>query len=374
MEKTQDQNAFHPGEYIRDELLARGWSQASLALILGWRPSVVQDLLKGTRSISLEMAKALGAAFGTEAQLWINLQTAYQLAVSPKRDETIERKARIFGIYPIREMQTRGWLPDCNDVMILEQKLCRSLGIQSLEDEPDLKHAAKKSDDYSITTPVQQAWLARAKHLASLLNVENPYNDKKHSAMMDELSILKVEPDEIRHIPKILSKFGVRFIVLKGLKKSMIDGACFWIDKNSPCIALSLRYDRIDSFWYCLIHELAHVKYRHGNIVDVRMFGEDSQPTSEKPVEEQLADNFAASFLLDQDSLRSFIARHHPMYSKLHVMAFAMRHEVHPGIVVGQLHHKGKLPYSHLRGLLVDIRKIIATTAFTDGFGHTVSL
>jgi HTH-type transcriptional regulator/antitoxin HigA len=374
MEKLGTQSGFHPGEYIRDELEARGWSQAAFALILGWRPNVVQDVIKGTRTISLDMAKALGAAFGTEPQVWMNLQAAYQLAVSPKTDKSIRRKALIFGTFPVREMQNRGWISKTDDAERLEREICELLVIQNIGDQPDQKYAARKSDDYSTTTPTQQVWLARARHLAARLSVERRFTDNAHVSMMKELSFIKNEPESIRHIPRILAKYGVRFLVVQGIKGSFIDGACFWLDKNSPCIALSLRWDRIDAFWFNLVHELGHIKYRHGDIVDIYMFGEDAKVGNLKPEAEKMADDFATTFLLDQGTLNSFISRHHPLYSKLYVMAFAMQNDVHPGIVVGQLQHKGKLPWSHLRGLLVKIRAHITSTALTDGWGHIAAL
>lgn len=374
MEMKEPTSVFHPGEYIRDELTARGWSQAALASILGWRPSVVQDILKGTRLISLDMAKALGAAFGTSPQLWINLQTAYQLAISPKREDAIERKARMFGKYPIKELQTRGWLAKSDDAETLERDLCEFLDVKSLDDEVTLKHAARKSDDYTVTTPVQQAWLARAKHLARNVMVDKKYTDDAINSILNDLSQIRSEPESVRHVPQILSKHGVRLVIVQGIKKSLIDGACFWIDERSPCVVLSLRYDRIDAFWFNLMHELGHVKHRHGDIVDTCMFGEDGQTRDTRPQEEQLADDFAESFLIDKDRLNSFVARHHPLYSKLYVMAFALQNEVHPGIVVGQLQHRGKLPWTHLRGLLVKIRTHIITTALTDGWGNVAAL
>lgn len=373
METTGTNNAFHPGEYIRDELEARGWSQAAFALILGWRPNVVQDVLKGTRSISLDMAKALGAAFGTDPQLWLNLQSAYQLAMSPKQDESIKRKAQMFGTYPIREMQNRGWLSNTDDAGQLQGELCALLGVSRLDEQPSLKYAARKSDDYSCTTPTQQVWLARARQLATRLSVERKYNDNTHANMMRELSQLKNEPEAVRHVPKILAKHGIRFMAIEGIKKSFIDGACFWLDKHSPCVALSLRWDRIDAFWFNLAHELGHIKFRHGDIVDIYMFGEDSKTVGTRPDEEKAADDFATAFLVDQANLNSFIARNHPLYSKLYVMAFAIQNDVHPGIVVGQLQHRGKLPWKNLRGLLVKIRSHISSTALTDGWGHVAA-
>src|SRR6266566_3935076 len=71
---------FPPGEVIREELAERGWSQVELADIMQRPPRVVSEILAGKRAITPETAKGLGAAFGTGATFWINLEGSYQLS------------------------------------------------------------------------------------------------------------------------------------------------------------------------------------------------------------------------------------------------------------------------------------------------------
>ena len=69
---------FPPGEFISEELEERGWSQADLADILGKTPAMVNEIIKVKRRITHEVAEGLAAAFGTSAEYWTNLETAYQ--------------------------------------------------------------------------------------------------------------------------------------------------------------------------------------------------------------------------------------------------------------------------------------------------------
>ena len=80
---------FPPGEFIKEELDARGWTQDDFAEILGRQRSVVSAIVNGKRTLSPEIAKDLGAAFGTSAQLWMNLETAYRLFVESHVDEAV---------------------------------------------------------------------------------------------------------------------------------------------------------------------------------------------------------------------------------------------------------------------------------------------
>jgi HTH-type transcriptional regulator / antitoxin HigA len=80
---------FPPGEAIKEELEARGWSQVELADIMGRPSHVVRELVSGKRAITPEIAKGLGAAFGTGATFWINLEGGYQLSKTVHDDEAV---------------------------------------------------------------------------------------------------------------------------------------------------------------------------------------------------------------------------------------------------------------------------------------------
>lgn len=69
---------FLPGEFIGEELDERGWSQADLAEIIGKTPGMVNELIKGKRKVTPDIAERLSGAFGTSAEYWTNLETVYQ--------------------------------------------------------------------------------------------------------------------------------------------------------------------------------------------------------------------------------------------------------------------------------------------------------
>ena len=64
---------FPLGDFLQEELNARGWTQGNLAEILNCSPRLISELISGKRAITPEMAEGLSAAFGTSAQYWMNL-------------------------------------------------------------------------------------------------------------------------------------------------------------------------------------------------------------------------------------------------------------------------------------------------------------
>lgn len=65
-----------PAEYIRDEIAARGWSHEHLARLVGTTTEGIDHLVACRVKIDEELARRLARAFGTDAQLWLNLQSA----------------------------------------------------------------------------------------------------------------------------------------------------------------------------------------------------------------------------------------------------------------------------------------------------------
>jgi antitoxin HigA-1 len=74
----------HPGRVLKRELAARDLSANRLALALRLPSGRITDILNGKRGISPDTALRLGRYFGNSARFWLNLQTAYELAVVVK--------------------------------------------------------------------------------------------------------------------------------------------------------------------------------------------------------------------------------------------------------------------------------------------------
>lgn len=357
----------HPGEFIREELEAREWSQRDLAYILGVPEQSVNMLVSGKRGISPEMAKALAKAFDVSAEYFASLQQAFEMSNARAPDPSIERRAKLQSIYPMREMIRRGWLED-TDVPLLEAQMMRFFAANDLDSVPHMAHAAMKAD-YSETTAVQTAWLYRVRQLASDMVVP-AFSKAKLKVLVSELPRYMVDPEEIRHVPRALSECGIRYVVVETLPKANIDGVCFWLDDHSPVIGMTVRHDRIDNFWFVLRHELEHVLAGDGRgalraeLVDVDLEG----ATGTLLPEEQNANAAAAAACVPPEELESFYIRKFPFISEKDVIGFAGRVRRHPGIVVGQLQRKmGR--YDWLTRHKVKIRQHLKGNSIIDGWG-----
>src|SRR5580698_3132849 len=97
---------FSPGEFIQDELEARGWTQGDLAQIMDRPLRLVNELIAGKKQITPETARGLSNAFGDNDPLyWMNLDSAYRLAQTDPVSEMVSRRAKLYSKFPVRELQ-----------------------------------------------------------------------------------------------------------------------------------------------------------------------------------------------------------------------------------------------------------------------------
>ncbi len=377
MENRTVAEVFAPGEFIAEELEARGWSQIELAEILGRPPKLVSQLIAGKCAITPETAKGLGSAFGTGAEFWMNLERDYRLARAIHDDVAVERRAKLYAKAPIKEMAMRHWIEPSENVDVLEKRVLDFLHLKSIEDETSFAHAAKKTGPYTEVTTVQWAWLFRVIQIAKSTSVK-PYSQRNLLEALPKLEACMMAPEESRHVPRILADCGVRFVIVERLQQANIDGACCWLDGSSPVIAMSLRKDKIDNFWFVIRHEIEHVLRGHGKdsaIIDIDLEGAKAGSGESLPEEERMANYAAANFCVPTEKITSFMRRKHPYYYERDVVAFAQTVGRHPGIVIGQLQFRlDDYKYLSKRLALYKIRDHVMPGATVDGWGQAAQV
>ncbi len=134
---------------------------------------------------------------------------------------------------------------------------------------------------------------------------------------------------------------------------------------------MSLRFDRVDNFWFVLRHEMEHVIRLHGlnkAMLDAELEGDRAGTGPDIDDDERLANEAAQEFCVPAVSLDAFIARKAPFFSERDLIGFARILKVHPGILAGQLQRRtGR--YDRFREHLAKVREIIFPNAIKDGWG-----
>ncbi len=195
---TGPAEAFPVGEHLVEELDERGWTQAEFAEILGRPPQVISEIVSGRKEITRESAAQIAAALGTSPQFWLNLQDQYHLwrqaqdASSRRQLDDVRLRARLNELAPLTVLRKRGVITAATPQGQAEQ-LCRLLEIDSIDQEPRLPMAARRSNVAERVSPAQVAWLACVRRQAKQRRVP-AYSVEALRALAERLSRLVRDP------------------------------------------------------------------------------------------------------------------------------------------------------------------------------------
>lgn len=348
--------AFPPGEYLRDELSERGWTEKEFAEILGRPVQAVSEILNGRKQIVPETALALAEALGTSSELWVNLQTAFNLrqAKSGRPAVTdVTRRARLRSRVPVAELRQRGWLPDTNDVSVLEAAVMDLLCISDLDAEPEFAAAARRSDPAVAFSPQQTAWLARLRRLAQT-RTAGAYDSSAACALAADLVHRIHDPADLGELEGWLSDIGVILVTLLPLRSSKLDGAVMMLDDRHPVIGLTSRGDRMDGYVFTLLHELAHLCLGHLETPGVRADEDLIATSTTVDSAEAEANKQAAEWILPEDIV---LPPGRPSMST--ILRIAGRHRVHASFVIGRI-QRTRNDWGLLRRSIPRVRPYIA--------------
>ena len=135
-----------------------------------------------------------------------------------------------------------------------------------------------------------------------------------------------------------LTEHGIGLEFVPHLRRTYLDGAALMLSDGRPVIGMTLRYDRIDNFWFCLLHELAHVG-RHmdgrcgdGFVDDHTLRGVKGASSGSK---ENEADEWAEEALIPSTLLEDSLVKERPTPMAVIDMAYELG--VHPAIIAGRV-------------------------------------
>jgi HTH-type transcriptional regulator/antitoxin HigA len=367
----QFKKVFPVSKHIKDELHARDWTQADLAFVMGRTPAEISSLMAGRRQLSPELAQELGVVLGKGPEHWLAIDNAYRLSQVDYVDQAVVLRSELFS-FPIKEMQKRQWIAETREPEELRQELSRffdddTLGkpfSQSYELPLGVSFKRTIKEESSLNNS-EKAWLARAKQLAQVCPVGH-FNENSIPKLKAELRHLAAKTQAVHRVSALLTGAGIRFVVVEPLSNVKIDGAAFWLDSQSPVIAISLRFDNIGSFWFALMHEVDHIEHKDAFSFD------DLQSDEPADEAEQRANWNSANLLVPKHELDGFIRACAPRYSEARINNLATRLQIHPGIIVGQLQHRGEISYAAHRKMMTKVRDLVTQFAFTDGWGQPV--
>ena len=299
--------------------------------------SKVSEVLSRKRPLSLPMIRRLNRGLGIPADILIEDVETDSSVVS--QDPEID-----FSRFPLKEMLERGCFGDFEgNVQRLKdyaEDLVRKFMHEILPKrmEPAFLRAPmhqrgdRQADDIALL-----AWRMCVLRKAREVNLTREYKPGSVTPeWLRDLAKLSAFDEGPKLAKEYLSRIGITLVIESHFKRTFLDGAAM-LDNDRPIVALTLRHDRIDNFWFALLHELAHVA-KHLNDENPVFIDDLDRPNPERIENE--ADEMAQEALIPKD--RWDTAKAKETLSSDDAIAFADEIGVHPAIVAGRLRHETK--------------------------------
>jgi HTH-type transcriptional regulator/antitoxin HigA len=325
-----------PIDAIEFRMAEQGLRQKDLVPLLGSR-SRVSEVLARKRPLTVQMIRGLNAGLGIPVEALVGEPQVAKKSIGTE-DANLDLSK-----FPVQEMEKRGWFKSLKiKVKTSAEERVKAFLEQIGGDSPAyaLYRRTFRGDEISGKSYYSVlAWTARV-----LIRAKD-----QESFVLGKYEPSRITPNLLRELAQLswfdqgptlaqefLAKCGVVLIIEPRLPNTLIDGVALLTERGTPVIGMTIRYDRIDYFWYTLLHELVHV-WKHLNIVEEAFIDRVENMESTVAVEKE-ANRFARDALIPRALWRRSQAFLSPTQESIQELADEIH--VHPAVIVGRLQHE----------------------------------
>ena len=344
--KDYESNAFpdslpDPVDAILFRMEQQNLKPRDLIPYLGSR-SKVSEILSRKRPLTMSMIRALEAGLGIPAKVLIK-----------ESDEFRNENDIVWSKFPLKEMEKRGYfgkksLTNAN-IKELMQDFLRPVGTPS-----EFMGMAMLRKSYYIRSlrPMDKqaltAWSAQIVKKAKRISYPTKFKSGVvNLVFMQKLAKLSVKPNSPLLAQDFLKNNAIALVIEPHFNKTYLDGGVIMTNKELPIIGLTLRYDRLDNFWFTLMHELAHIALHYDQ--NINLFYDDLDRADFNHKEEAEADYLAGEALVSKSKWENSPAKLIP--SPIAAESLARELGVHVVIVAGKMRHEGE-SYQYLNSIV----------------------
>lgn len=318
-------NLPDPVEAVKFRMEQAGLRQQDLVPYFGSR-SKVSEVLSGKRSLSLSMIRSLHQHLAIPAAVLLRERGARL----PEMPHGLQYER-----FPLNALVRFGWVDFAGtpaEAREHQEELVRAflepvcdLGVQPALLRQHVR-AGSKMDEYALF-----AWRVRVLTVARSRSVERYRSGTLNEEFARRLVSLSCLTDGPRLAQEFLGRHGIYLVVVRHLPRTHLDGAAMLMPDGTPVVALTCRHDRLDNFWFTLMHELAHVAL-HLESRREDWFIDDLDAAGDNL--EKQADRFASDMLISPTAWKAAEARKGRVEA---VRELSRRLNIHPAIVAGRV-------------------------------------
>lgn len=302
-----------PVQAIRFRMGQLGLKPRDLVPYLGSK-SRISEILGGQRQLTIDQVRALNLHLEIPAESLIGTSRH-----SPAAQPSSASKAAIDKLKSLGIMKSR----EAIDAFLARASRGQPAMAMLRKTRTDRTNA--KTDLGAL-----EAWCAAVLLMAEQKELPKLVTNKRGIEVARKLARLSRHPNGVKLVEKELAKIGIILVVMDHLPGTFLDGAAICRADGAPVIALTLRHDRLDNFWFTLLHEFAHVSCHLGDGVTIIV--DDLDVKSSEAMEAE-ADEFAREALIPTKIWQTASS---PTLTTEELEAIAEEAEVHPAVVAGR--------------------------------------
>jgi HTH-type transcriptional regulator/antitoxin HigA len=329
-EKYSHIDAPTPVMAIKFRMEEKGLTPRQLEPFIGSRARV-SEVLSGKRQLSIDMIRSLHEGLGIPYESLISDR--------PKGSDVKNISAPA-----IERLNSLGFNLGPHEIpSFISSSLSNSVAPALLR-KTRTQRAASKTDQGALLL-----WQAAVLQKSETAVPKGAFEPSEFGAEdLRRIARMSTKVDGPRRAIRTLTEKGISVVIMPPLPGTFLDGAAMASQAGNPVVGLTLRYDRIDSFWYTLLHELAHVALHFNSLVAARVVFVDDMEIRSDDDREREADALARDSLIPPDILSQVTWGPATTYDDL--VALAARTRVHLSVVAGrwQRDHQNYKKFSRL--------------------------
>jgi HTH-type transcriptional regulator/antitoxin HigA len=317
---------------IKFRMEEKGLTPRQLEPFIGTRARV-SEVLSGKRQLSIDMIRSLHEGLGIPYESLISDRTKGN-DVKNISDPAIER------------LNTLGFCLDRHEIpfFISSSSSLNAKASLALLRKTRTQRAASKTDQGALLL-WQAAVLQKSENVLLSANFEHSKfgaEDLRHIAKMS------LNADGPRRAVRALNEKGISVVIMPSLPGTFLDGAVMANPAGKPVIGLTLRHDRLDSFWFTLMHELSHIVLHFKILLETHTSFVDDMEIRSGDEHEREADALARNSLIPVNILSQVVWG--PSTTHDDLVALATRARAHLSVVAGrwQRDHQNYKRFSRL--------------------------
>jgi HTH-type transcriptional regulator/antitoxin HigA len=311
-----------PIDAILFRMEQQGLRQKDIADILGGK-NRASEILARKRPLTLSMIRALHE----------HLDIPPALLISPPAPPRDESNVLDMNEVPPELLVARRWAPSTEDAKAWLHRLLAPAGSPAY-----LKHTLTVGVSQRTNRTNLWLWLARVREIAdSRTQLRNRFRPE---TLNEETIKYLVRLSWMERGPQLAKEFleekGIALVIEPHLPNTWLDGAAMLGRHGLPIIGMTLREDRLDNFWFTLVHECIHV-WKHLDASGFRAISDEhiEKPDADTVAIEKEANMLAAELLLPRSVWRRSDAYLNPSTESIQQLAAKL--QVHPAIIAGRL-------------------------------------